>query len=483
MKICFLLPFLLLAIAGTAQSSLQKSVEALVSDPALKHAGVSICVVDVESGTIVASYQADLSLTPASSLKVVTTATALALLGADFHFSTELGIDGSIEKDGTLRGNVYLIGSGDPTLGSDQLEGTPDLEAIVEKFRLALQQKGIRKVDGHIVGDGTRFSTAANAPTWQWNDLGNYYAAGAWGLNIHENFYYLRFAQIPTLGETPRIAAIEPEVPGLEFINEVTSAPRGSGDNAYIYGAPYTFTRHVRGTIPVGSGLFSIKGSIPDPPLWAAQLMLASIERIGIPVNRGAISQLDLQRRGWNPAGRTVLLTHLSPPLRAIIERTNQQSVNLYCESLLRALALKNGGEGSLEKGLEIVTAYWANQGLDTGGCYLQDGSGLSARNAVTTRFLASLLRSVARQPVLFEAFLPSLPAAGQSGALQNLRGAAAGRLWAKSGTLDRVRSFTGYARNREGRLRAFSVIVNNFTGAGSAMRQKLETFMTKMCE
>ena len=187
-----------------------------------------------------------------------------------------------------LRGNLYLKGFGDPTLGSDQMNEAEELDVVMEKFRLAIQQKGIRKIEGQIIGDGSYYGTDVNCDTWQWNDLGNYYAAGVWGLNIHENLYYLRFRQNATLGQTPAIAAIEPFIDGLAFYNEVQSAKRGSGDNAYIYGAPYDFTRYVRGTIPVGSKLFSIKGSMPDPPLFAAQYFKDKLEEVGIASTRPA---------------------------------------------------------------------------------------------------------------------------------------------------------------------------------------------------
>ena len=469
---------------GIAQDSYKNAIQHFLKDPNLKNAGVSISIVDIETGQLLASHQPDLSLAPASSLKVVTTATALAILGADYIFKTELQYDGNIDRSGVLNGHLYIKGFGDPTLGSDQMEEAEDLEAVMEKFRMAIQQKGIRKITGHIVGDASYFDTDVNCDTWQWNDLGNYYAAGIWGLNMHENLYYLRFRQRGSLGQKPGIGIIEPDVTGLEFYNEIRSARRGSGDNAYIYGSPYTYTRQLKGTIPVGNGLFSIKGSIPDPPKFAAAHLKENLKGIGIIAEQPSTSFLELKEKGHPDAERRTIFTYTSPPLRSIIKRANMKSVNLYCESLLKTLSKARGEEGSFGAATDLVKKYWTERGLDMKGIFLEDGSGLSSRNAVTSRFMAQLLRKVSKDTD-FEAFYDSLPEAGRTGSLKNtLKGTLAeGRLRAKSGTLQRVRSYTGYARSKSGNLRSFSIIVNDFSGSGGAMRKKIEQLMLAFCQ
>ena len=383
--------FALLFLLGPAVYS--QTLSSLVSDQALKHAGLSACVVDVASGKVVESHQPERSLPPASTQKLITTATALALLGPDYTYRTELQHDGRLGARGILMGNLYLTGYGDPTLGSDELEDTPALEQAIERFRLAVQQKGIRRVEGYVVGDATWWGTAAGGSSWQWNDLGNYYGAGAWALNLHENLYYLHYQQMGALGAVPEIAYIEPVVPELTFYNEVTSAGRNTGDNAYIYGAPYTYLRYIRGTIPVGSGQFTIKGSIPDPPLFAAQQLEAGLHSVGILASKGPASLRELLRQRFTGGERETLYTHVSPPLTTIVYRTNQKSVNLYAESLLRTLGREIKEEGSAEAGIEVIEDYWRERGLDLGGVYLADGSGLSPDNALPTRFLGRAAR------------------------------------------------------------------------------------------
>lgn len=456
-----------------SQSTLQQAVDALARSPELRHAGFGVCVLDVESGALVAGHDPDRSLTPASTLKVLTTASALAVLGADYRYPTELQIDGMVGDGGRLSGNLYLRGSGDPTLGSGEMEGTPGLEDLMERFRLAVQQRGIKHIDGHVVGDGTALPTGVKVPSWQWNDLGNYYAAGSWGLNLHENLYYLRFQQNGSIGAIPSIAHVHPEVPGLTFHNEVKTAGRNTGDNAYIYGGPYTTLRYLRGTIPAGSGLFSIKGSLPDPPLFAAHHMAGELEKVGIRSEKGPVSHLDLLRRGYGNPRRTTLMTHYSPPLRDIVARANGRSVNLYCESLLRTLGMTKKQEGTLKNGLRAVAEEWQARGVSFDGVRLYDGSGLSSRNVLTARFLATVLLKTARDPRIFQPLYDSLPDRSNGN----------GSVRAKSGTLGHVRAYAGYARDRSGRLLSFALIANNFDGSGGAMRRRLQQLMLLMAK
>ena len=269
---------------GYTQEELSSALDEIINDTDFRHAGIGISIIDTETGKQIAAHQPQRSLIPASTLKVLTTATALAVLGPDYQFKTEILRTGRVDSDGTLNGHLIIRGFGDPTLGSDQMSGVAGLDEIMERFRLAIQREGIRKINGYILTDASFFDAAINAESWPWNDLGNYYASGAWGLNIHENLYYLKFRQKPELGSTPSVALIQPRVPGLQFRNHLRSAGKGTGDNAYIFGAPYTFLRYIRGTIPIGTQLFTIKGSIPNPPLFAAQYFLQKLEEIGIQI-------------------------------------------------------------------------------------------------------------------------------------------------------------------------------------------------------
>ena len=180
----------------------------------------------------------------------------------------------------------------------------------------------------------------------------------------------------------------------------------------------------------------------------------------------------------------TTVITWRSPDLSSIVNRTNQESVNLYCEAILRAIAFQQTGFGSNEKGIELVTKFWQSKGIDTEGLFMQDGSGLSPRNGITPHQLTSMLRIVAVDNQWFTPFYNSLPEAGRSGTMKSMfknYPSVIGRIRAKSGTISRVRSYSGYATATDGRLIAFSVVLNNFTCSQTEIRKRLEKFMAEL--
>ena len=484
MKRFVLLLATFLFLSGSwSQTQLKKAIAQLAEDPVLRYGGLSISVIDVESGEEIAGYHANKTMIPASSLKVVTTGITLSVLGEDYVFKTTLEYDGTIDEKGVLNGNLYLKGFGDPTLGSAQFKEALKMEVIVQKMVAAVQQQGIGTVNGKIVGDASYFATGVNGRTWLWEDLGNYYASGAWGLNFHENLYFLEFQQQPELGATPGIVATKPAIPNLLLVNEVKSARKGSGDNAYIFGSPYAYTRFVRGTIPVGNGLFTIKGAIPDPPFFAAFTLMNALEANGIQTRHQATSQLQLDLDQYVSRERSIIATFSSPVLSKIVKEANGKSVNLYCESMLRTLGQHVKGEGSLAGGLEVVYDYLDRVGMNTTGFFMEDGSGLSPRNAVSAHHLATIMYLFTKDSGVFKPLYNSLSVGGKNGALKHMfKGTPAdNNIRAKSGSMNRVRSYTGYVKNKAGKLRAFSIIANNFTCKSSVMRKKMEKVMQTM--
>ena len=147
----------------------------------------------------------------------------------------------------------------------------------------------------------------------------------------------------------------------------------------------------------------TIKGSIPDPPAFAAQLLMQSLEKKGISVSRTAVSLLELEQATASSHSktnqpRTVLLKSLSPPLSRIIQTANQKSINLYCESILKMMGWQQRKEASTEAGVATLLEFWQQKGLSTKGLYLEDGGGLSVRNGITAQQLATIMATVAKE-------------------------------------------------------------------------------------
>ena len=466
-----------------AQDNFEKALADLKNSSAMKHAGLSVAVVDIASNNVIKGHNEDLVLTPASSLKVVTTACALQVLGPEFQFKTELQYDGAIDADGVLNGNLYIKGYGDPTLGSHHFEKVKNMEEVMNEFVNAIKSEGIKKVNGKIVGDASYFGSAVNGRSWLWEDLGNYYASGAWGLNIHENLHFLELQQVSGLGSQPKFNKIDPYIPNLMFVNELKSAAKGSGDQAYIFGSPYAYTRFIRGTIPIGSGPFTIKGSIPDPPFFAAFTLMEYLEKNGIETTKDATSLLELNRVNQKYSKGKVFhtfYTFKSPPLSEIVKETNLKSVNLYCEAMLRTMGMVIKKEGTAEAGLEVINDFLAKNGIDNEAFFMADASGLSMRNAVSAKQMASFMATISKDKNISSIFESSLPKAGETGTLKGMfkNTVAVGKLKAKSGGMTRVRSYTGYATTQSGKQLSFSMIANNFTGKSSTIRNKMEKLM-----
>ncbi len=458
--------------------NVQELAEQLLQRPALQQARLGLLVVDVESRQPLATVQAEEALAPASSLKLLSTSTALIVLGADYRFKTELQIDGYLDAQGVLQGNLYIKGYGDPSLGSGR-GNTLDREALLEWLCDRVAEAGIRGIAGDVLADDSWFSGPPAPEGWSEKDGGNYYAAGVWALNFAENMYRLRFQQHPKTGGAVRILGTEPEVEGLRLYSRVVSGAAGSGDNAYIYGLPYDFDREVRGSIPPGRGVFVIKGSLPDAPLFAAQQLRKKLLGEGISV----LGKAGVWRKPKEARPREVIAVLHSPPLSKLVEWTNRESLNLYAEVFLRAVGRERAGEGSVQAGVEVLRGVWAERGLKFRALQMADGSGLSANDSICAADLAMLVRKMYADVHLRDVFLNSLPLAGRRGTLKSSlrQSPAAGRIYAKTGSMKGVRSLTGLVQQPSGKWLAFSLIVNDYTSSASAVWREMLSFLEKL--
>lgn len=426
--------------------------------------------------TAIIGYQMDAGLVPASTQKVITTATGLEILGPDFVFETALQYRGSIDEEGTLKGDIIVRGGGDPTLAESQIANT------FSKWQSAMTEAGIQKVDGAVIGDASIFDSQLVPDSWQWNDMGNYYGAGACGLTIHQNLFYCSF-RTPYAGASAEFVGTDPRLPGVEFFNEMRVGAAGSGDQGYIYGHPYSNVMYLRGTVPAGSATFTIKGSLPDPAFFCARAFTKHLNSNGISVSgEPTTDRLLRQASDYLDDERTDLYSQTSGKLSDMIVLTNHKSNNLRAECIHRMIGLNAGREGSTKAAASAVENHWRDQGIDMAGFFMGDGCGLSRNNSVTARQMTMILYQMA-QSENFDAFYSSLPVAGRSGTLKSIGGgsAAEGRVHAKSGTLDRIRNYAGYITAYSGERYAFTIFVNNYSGELWEVKSQVVRLWTKM--
>lgn len=491
-KTILFLSLLILTLSSFSQKPLykrkhplNKTISEVAAFPGFKTAGFSFYAIDLSSGEIIAQLNPDKVLKPASTLKLLTTASALELMGSDFQFETTLEYSGEIDTvKHLITGNIIINGGGDPALGSKYFDSTKDRQFLNEWVN-AIKKLGVDSVRGRVISDARMFSWQMVPPSWSWQNMGNYYGAGPCGLSIFDNTYALIFNTGKQVGDTAEIVKTVPKIPRLVFDNSVT-ADSITYDNAYIFGAPYSNKRSVRGQLPLNKVHFPVKGSMPDPAFVAAFTLDSLLKENGIRMG-GSPSTKRLQSDKQEKVCllREFVLGTLSPPLGEIIKQTNTESINLFAEHLLIHAGLQLGAVPQTTVAADSVRHFWKKKGMDTDGLSLNDGSGLSQYNAISPKQMVFVLQYMKNNSLYFDSFYNSLPVAGKTGTLEEMfKGSIAeGKLRAKSGTIAGVRAYAGYVTTESGREVAFSIAVNNFSCSSPDARDKLEQLMIAVAE
>ncbi|HEX7048944.1 MAG TPA: D-alanyl-D-alanine carboxypeptidase/D-alanyl-D-alanine-endopeptidase [Longimicrobiales bacterium] len=464
--------------AGAAVSALRADLERLVGSAHWRGDRWSVMVVSLDRGDTLFAHDADVALAPASNMKLFTSAAALYYLGPSFRYSTFLMSSGPIEG-GTLRGDLVLYGTGDPTL-SDRFYDTK--LTVLEEFADSLAALGVTAVAGDVVGDASYFW--GGPPTglgWDESYMNTWYAAPASALAFNENIVtlYIRPAERP--GWRPEVRLI-PGGEGIALVNQATTVA-GGRTRIYADRAAYDGPIVLRGQINVGSSGAWRPVPVMDPARFAAAVLREVLESRGIRVLGGFRSvhrpedSLVSGRSSFAPAfdDRTrvrVLAVHRSPSLVRILEVVNKKSHNLFAEQVLRTVGRVALGEGSVQGGFRAVRYMLeCETGLDSVALRMVDGSGLSRLNHVTARTVVELLSFMAASPV-WASYWQTLPEAGNAHGLRRMyRTAAAGNLRAKTGTIDHVSALSGYVRARNGERLAFSIISNRVPSTPRAKR------------
>ncbi len=407
------------------------ALQELAMEPMLQSASWSFCAIDIKTGEVLAQRDMQRALIPASSMKTITTSTALGLYGKDFVFKTELQYDGQL-TEGTLNGNIYLKTYGDPLLCSASPDAAMSYESFAAMLARVIRDVGIRTINGYIVADDMIFDASITSK-WQ---------------------PYSGLVSTSTVFTPTETAAIS------------------DGEE----GATTTKTTQVTSVVSSGG----------EPALQLAHYFRNNLTKSGIQITMPTVTQRALLAANTaSTAQRFTMFTHNSAPLRYIVKRTNERSSNVFAEAILRSVAFREKGIATTYSGAQIAREYWTSKGLDLSSSSIQDGSGLSYSNYVSPYTFAKMLILINKDPQIKDAFYESLPLAGVSGTLEKyFHGMSGyGRIHAKTGTLTRVLSYTGYAPLADGRTVAFSMVVNNYSGAAYNMRQKLTQALSRLVE
>ena len=453
----------------TALASLRRTVTDLVNAPQFANAHWGVLIVDPEAGDTLVSHNAGKLFLPASNQKIITGSVALARLGPEYRFRTQLVGTGPV-VGGVLQGDLLVVGRGDPSI-SDRVRG--DAMLPLRELADSLAARGVRRVAGQVLKGGDAFPDANYGFGWAWDDFEYAYSAGVDELFFNDGVTRLTVVAGATPGTAPTID--QRPARGIVAIRSTAltvDAPTpaaGGGETRRMRADLSTTTDTasgaivVSGTIPVGdTATLAVVHRDPAGAFLVA-LREALAER-GIVVE-GRAPAAAPPRAGIVPTADT-LATLLSPPLREIMPHFEKPSQNQIGELLFKTLGLEGTGVGSADSGRRVVEAQLREWGIDAHGAVVRDGSGLSRHDYVSPASLVKILDVVRRDSALFAAFYPALPIAGVDGTLASrLRGTlAANNAHAKTGYVDRARSLSGYVTTRDGRMLVFSLLANNWT-------------------
>ena len=457
--------------AATSLETIQTRISQYLKRPGIRSTHWGMEVIDTADNQVLVSLNPDRPFTPASVLKVLTTSAALEKLGPDFRFRTGVYTNGRLLPDGTVAGDLYLVGRGDPNL--TETPADPSEKPAIRDLAEKLGALGIRRVEGNVIGDDSYFDPAINGKGWTAQDLKTVYGSPICALNINNNVVWV--SVWPAKAKQLVGVGMEPRTSYYRIRNLGVTGSRRARRTISVRLIRGTHTIVVSGVLPGGQSLNRYV-LMEKPAEVAASILKDELQHSGIVVEGqvGALHSGDMSPGAHRSL--TLLAERESPPLVRELEIINKQSQNLHAEMLLRTLGAELGSEGTEEAGLRVVRSFLVEAGIESQQVSLGDGCGLSRENLVTPRFQTSLLKYISTRPY-FGLFLGTLAVSGTDGTLKNRMTAepTRGVIFAKTGTLNGVSTLSGYMTTRSGRQLIFSIFANDARASMTRVRRTID--------
>jgi len=472
LQLAGLLFTLSISYISEAQNDLSAKMSALLRDPVIQKSQIGISIRNTATGEIVYDYNGSKSFTPASNLKLLTTSAAINLLGSDYTFKTPLQYSGEL-INGNFKGMLKITGSGDPTMGSDKMPGNSSYTEMIRRWVSEIKKTGISTFSGKLIIDPLVYEYNPVPIDYTWGDIGNYYGAGSYGINLNENQYVITFKPGLNLGEPAEVMSMIPWDSSWTFLNHVYTGSASSGDKSVIFSSPYSPTIFAEGSIPMGN-LFSVKGSLPDPAALLGILLIKEMQVQGINWN-GQLVVLHDQNENFSSDKITwnTIYTEQSLPVSSIIKQTNTISNNLYAECLLKEFSTKKGVKpASTNTSINYLKKHLQSMGIDTSGMVIRDGSGMSPFNSISPNQLTLLLFKMSDKTV----FVQSLPVAGRDGTVSHICKGTGEKVRLKSGTMNGTTCYSGYIKTDSGQVYSASFMINKHEAKNRTVQRALES-------
>lgn len=459
---------IIITLGGFSQKLVQQKVESYCNtNPRLTYAQYAISVKDVKTDSVVVAINEKKSMTPASIVKLYTTSAALQELGKDFRFKTVVGYTGTIQK-GVLKGNLIIIGGGDPTLGSKFF---PQSKQFVDSIVQAIKKKGIQSIDGLIVLDCSLYGKEAIPQSWVWEDFGKDYATGVYPLSFYDNVFSITL-KTGNVGDTAKITQVFPAEMSTTIQNNAIVGDDKSQEPS-ILGNPEELSRIVSGVVPANRNSYIVRGAMPSPPdAFGMEIKQALFRANMVKYNQEYIVKYD----PFFKDGMDTVLVLLSPELELIVGITNYHSNNSYAEHMLKYMGYAKQNKGTFEAGTQVVQKHFADLGMTSQGAMLYDGSGLSRYNTTTASHMTEFLIKKYQQGADTSTFFRSLPISGKPSTLRSydFPSYMIGKINAKTGSMNRVRNMAGYMTTKSGKRVAFCVMIQGFLDTDGDMKKTM---------
>ena len=459
------------AVAGN-DAGLTREIDRILNDTELKRARFGVFVISLKNGRVLYAHNSDQLFTPASNMKVYTTAVALDLLGADYRWRTSVYATKQPDANGIINSDLTLFGRGTPDLLSKPKGDAPSLSKLADE----VYQAGVREVRGNIVGDNSYFRGDLFGIGWQWNDLQWYFGAEPSALSIDENSVEVTIAPASKQGSNASVV-VNPNSSPLHVINETKTGERGDTTSIGVMRELSGNDLRVWGDFPVNGRAYSAFLSVHDPAMWAATLFKQALTSRGIKVTGDPRTRdfRNADAEKFDPQKAFELAHEDSAPLSQIVRHTNKESDNLFAELIVRTIGKERGASapdpdprknrerGDDEAGTAVVRSWLESKGINTKGLAIRDGSGLSRLDLITPETTGRLLAAMTNSSSA-TAFHDSLPIAGRDGTLNSRLKKFTGRIFAKTGTLTYTHSLSGYAITPTNETLIFSIMCNDAT-------------------
>ncbi|MEO7971841.1 MAG: D-alanyl-D-alanine carboxypeptidase/D-alanyl-D-alanine-endopeptidase [bacterium] len=460
-------------------NELSQRIDKAIDDSEFAYARWGICVISLANGAVIYQRDANKLFTPASNMKIYTTGVALDLLGADYRWRTSVYASAPADTTGQIHGDLILYGRGAPDLvaiSNDSSKGS--LASLADQ----LYQKGIRRVDGSIIGDESYFRGDPLGDGWQWTDLQWYFGAEASALSINGNEVDVNVVP-PEKGSGQPAVRVSNAQANVVVQNRMGLADKEGRPTVGLHRGLSDNNLEVWGEFTPASKGFGARLAVHNPALWAARLFSDALKSRGIavggdPQSRNARASQNMR---FDSAKASELAFVTSQPLGEIAKKTNKESINLNAELILRTLGRERGEmmagpepagreRGDDETGLVVVRVWLSRAAVPSAHIALHDGSGLSRLDLVTPESSARLLIAMSRTGSA-AVFKESLPIAGRDGTLAGRLKTLSDRVWAKTGSLTYDNSLSGYLVTANGETLAFSIMCNDQTGRNASTR------------